>query len=81
MIVLALGWGIFNLNKSKKELETEFNNLESKFLTLEKENKTLAARVEYFKIPENLLKELKAQFNYKEAGEELIIIVPPKTRD
>jgi cell division protein FtsB len=76
LVVVVLGIGVFNLIKEKSKLETEVANLSKTVKNLEAENKSLMANIEYFKRPENLLKELKSQFNYKEAGEKMIIIVP-----
>lgn len=76
LIALALGLGIFNLAKERKTLEKETAKLEQKAEDLKKENASLISNLEYYKRPENLLKELKSQFNYKEEGEKLIIIVP-----
>lgn len=79
ILVSVLGFGLFNLLQEKRKLAKEAESLREIFNTLERENKNLSARIEYFKNPENLLKELKSQFNYREADEGLIIIVPNAT--
>ncbi len=63
----------------RRSLSREVNELKSEFQALQEENQELTARIEYFKNPENLLKEIKSQFNYREQGEGLIIIVPNAT--
>lgn len=78
LIAALLGWGIFNLEKEKNSLRKEAKSLELTLDALKKENDSLLADIEYYKRPENLLKELKSQFNYKEEGEKLIIIVPKR---
>lgn len=50
--------------------------LNEKLAIMEEENKELLSDIEYYGHPENLLKELKKHFNYKETGEEIIIIIP-----
>lgn len=75
-LIGLLGWGIYNLTEEKKELSLEVAKLANLINELETENGTLAARIEYYKKPENLLKELREQFNYKMEGEKMIIIVP-----
>jgi len=76
---VVLSWGVYNLIVEKKSLEAEISNLSSTVSSLKEENRSLEENIEYFKKPENLIKELKSQFNYKEAGEGLIIIVPNAT--
>lgn len=75
-LVGLLGWGIYNLTEERKIFYQEVKKLEDSVNALESENKLLAAEIEYFKKPENLLKELRSQFNYKIEGEKMIIIVP-----
>ena len=79
VIVVVLGLGIYSLMREKQGLEREVAGLRSEFRNLEKENRELNSRIEYFASSENLLKEIKSQFNYCEQGEGLIIIVPNKT--
>ncbi len=79
IVAILLGWGIYNLVVEKKNLEKEVDELNISLKTLKDENQSLVSIIEYFKNPENLLKELKSQFNYKETGEKLIIVVPGAT--
>ena len=60
----------------KKDLNKEINGLKATLNDYEKENKTLNSKIEYFSHTENLLKELKSQFNYRDPSEKMIIIVP-----
>jgi len=77
VVVLAiLGWGIYSLASKNLVLQKQADELGASFKKLEDENNYLASQIKYFERPENLLKELKSQFNYREAGEKLIIIVP-----
>ncbi len=76
LILGLLGVGLYNLRKENLALERGIHELTASLSGLEEENKTLQDRISYFRIPENLVKELKSQFNYREADEELIIVVP-----
>jgi len=76
VIFAVLGWGFYNLSREKSLLKGEIDELGVKLNRLEEENKNLTSRIEFYQEPENLLKEVKSQFNYREAGEGLIIIVP-----
>ena len=60
-------------------MEKQVQELNVSLKTLADENQSLVSVIDYFKNPENLLKELKSQFNYKETGEKLIIVVPSGT--
>lgn len=79
LLAIVLGLGIYSLVREKENLRKEVNNLSSSVTALKKENESLSASIEYFRTPENLLKELKSQFNYRQANEGLIIIVPKVT--
>ncbi len=79
LIVVALTAGIYNLLMKSKALEKETAGLRDSVKKVSDENGELSSKIEYFKQPENLLKELKSQFNYVESGEKLIIIVPQAT--
>ncbi|MEK7464198.1 MAG: hypothetical protein AAB617_00250 [Patescibacteria group bacterium] len=79
LVLSVLGWGLFNLIRDKNMLNAQLNDASKVLSDLETENKNLSAKIEYFKIPENLVKELKSQFNYHESGEKLIIVVPSAT--
>ena len=77
--IILLGWGIYNLVIEKQDLEKQVQELNVSLKTLADENQSLVSIIDYFRNPENLLKELKSQFNYKETGEKLIIVVPSGT--
>ena len=77
LIILGLlGVGLYNLRKENLALQTDLKHLTASLSALEEENKTFEERIAYFRIPENLIKELKSQFNYREENEEMIIVVP-----
>ena len=76
LVLIVLGIGMYNLRSENQALEHDVGALSATVSGLESENKSLLERIAYFRNPENLLKELKSQFNYREQGEEMIIIVP-----
>ena len=78
-VFMLFGWGIYDLIIEKRVLKKDLAGLQANINVLESENKSLLESIEYFKRPENLLKELKSQFNYRQAGEGLIIIVSTST--
>jgi len=71
-----LGWGIWTITGDRGMLEAESTELRGKVNALVQENESLQESIEYYENPENLIKELKSQFNYREEGEHLIIVVP-----
>ena len=78
LLIAILGWGMYDLVQRKLALEGDLNSLNASLIGLKDENKNLTSRLEYFSHSENLLKELKSKFNYRETGEKLIIIIPEK---
>lgn len=78
LIIVFFGWQFFNLYIQHRALEKSSENLNTQIYSLESENKSLNSDIEYFSNSENLEKELKSQTNYKDAGENMIIIIPPK---
>lgn len=79
LVVAVLVFGIYGLISEKSKLKNEVEKLGESVEKLERENRSLLADLEYFKNPENLVKELKSQFNYRADGENLIIVVPEAT--
>ncbi len=71
-----LGIGFYNLQKENQGLRASIQDMTATLANVEAENGTLQSRIDYFRVPDNLLKELKSQFNYKQEGEQMIIIVP-----
>ncbi len=82
LIFLIMGifsLGSFKLVKFNLELEKRTKELSEKLEKLERENNYLMSQIKYYQNPENLLKEARAQFNYHQIGENLVIIVPNVT--
>ncbi len=76
IILTAFLVQLYFINKERGELQVKLDDLSSRFATLSQENIDLQSEIEYFSQPENLEKELRAKFNYRKPGEEMIIIVP-----
>jgi len=60
-VLIVLGFGLFRLFREKGALTGEVKKMRAQFESLTEENKDLAAKIEYFKNPANLLKEIKSQ--------------------
>ncbi len=78
LTLLALGWGFVALRSERVNLDKEAETLKADVSSIQEKNTETEEKINYFKDPENLLKEAKSQFNYRAPGEELIIIVPEK---
>ena len=78
VILGVLVWGFYRLRSEREIFVEEVKKLRETADSLKKENASLVEKIEYFKNPENLVKELRAQLNYKKQGENMIIVIPPK---
>lgn len=75
-ITVFLGWGLYGLRQERASIEGEVNELLTRVEKLKTENAELKSDIEYYQNPENLVKELKSQFNYRAPDEKMLIIVP-----
>ncbi len=71
-----VGWGLLSLYQSRNAAEQQATTLKVQYKQLQAQNQNLSSEVQYFQDPANLIKQLKAQTNYKNPGEGLIIVVP-----
>ena len=76
LVALALGFMSWSLYKEHRGFRASVSELRAKRAAVEDENRALRERVEYYKIPENLLKEARARFNFTKPGEKLLIVIP-----
>ena len=76
LVLIGVSAQVYLILKESNGLKKDLDDLNGQIRTLVKENTNLKSDIEYFSIPENLEKELKSKFNYKEAGEKMIIVVP-----
>ncbi|MBI1838882.1 MAG: septum formation initiator family protein [Candidatus Colwellbacteria bacterium] len=77
LVSVVLGYEIYGLNSSYRDLGNKLKELDSAYEALTADNAKLREKIEYFSEPHNLEKELRERFNYKNPGEKLIIVTPP----
>ena len=75
-ILLVVLTQIYLILKERGELKAKLDGLSARLDELNKENGFLMSEINYFSNPENLEKELRSKFNYRDAGEKMMIIVP-----
>lgn len=76
VLIVVLGVQIFFIYKDGRNLKASLTEMSERVEALSKENDKLQAQIDYYSRPENLEKELRAQFNYKKPDEKMMIIVP-----
>lgn len=76
LVLIGISAQIYLILKESNGLKKDLDYLNGRMSALVKENSDLKSEIEYFSIPENLEKELKSRFNYKEVGEKMMIVVP-----
>lgn len=80
IIVLIVGGALFlvsgQLYFSNRSLSVSAESLKNRLNALKADSANLMSDLEYLKYPENLEKEIRSRFNYKNPGEKLIIVVP-----
>ncbi len=81
LVLLVLFYELYQLYRYNGELRENLSFLNGKFSQFTKDNSELRSDLEYFSEPENLEKELRSRFNYKNPGEKLIIVVPQKINE
>lgn len=77
LVAVVLATMAYSIWSERREIEAKVLKFRAESESVERENRELSASIEYFKIPENLLKESRSQFNYVIPGEKLMILVPP----
>jgi cell division protein FtsB len=77
IVLFALFWQLYQLYRQNQELENSLSLVGAKVEQFREENRRFQADLEYFSHPENLEKELRSRYNYKNPGEKLIILVQP----
>jgi len=76
LVLIGVSAQVYLILKESNGLKKDLDDLNGRMEALVKENTNLKSNIEYFSYPENLEKELKSKFNYKEAGEKMMIVVP-----
>ncbi len=76
LVLIGVSAQVYLILKESSGLKKDLDYLNGRVSALVKENADLKSDIEYFSNPENLAKEYKSRFNYKEEGEKMIIVVP-----
>ncbi len=76
LLLLFLSIQIYGFWDRAYIAKAEYENLREKFEKTKTDNEKLKADLEYLSNPQNLEKELRARFNYRESNEKMIIIIP-----
>jgi len=76
IVLIGISAQIYLVLKERNQLKNDLADLNGKMSALAKENADMKSAIQYFSIPENLAKELKSKFNYKEPGEKMMVVVP-----
>lgn len=78
LVLVAASYQLYQLYGQYSSLKTRFEKLDKETAVLVNENEEIKAGLDYYKIPENLVKELKSKFDYKRPDEQMYIIVPKR---
>ncbi|NCN94986.1 hypothetical protein GW888_01510 [Candidatus Wolfebacteria bacterium] len=76
LVLIGVSAQVYLILKESNGLKKDLDDLNGRMEALVKENTNLKSNIEYFSYPENLEKEFKSRFNYKEVGEKMMIVVP-----
>ena len=76
LLVILLGNELYFFWSKNRAAQARYGELRIKFDKARADYRNLEADFNYYLNPANLEKELRARFNYRHAGEKLIIIVP-----
>lgn len=67
---------VVSYTTKRAEVLKKYNEVKSSYTSSTAESSALQSNYEYYQNPANLEKELRARFNFKKQGENMIIIVP-----
>ncbi len=76
IFIVVVGFQVSLLFKEESGLKSDLNQLKDKSASFSNENNELQQQIDFLSRAENLEKQLKAQFNYKNVGEKMMILVP-----
>jgi cell division protein FtsB len=75
MVIVAV-YQTYMFRRAGTEATREMEALHRQLEDMRRDRAMLHEELKYFKRPENLEKELRARFNYREPDEKTIIVVP-----
>ena len=76
LLLVVLGNEMYFFWKKNQTAEGRFQELRDELEKARADYSRLESDFNYYLNPENLEKELRARFNYRQPGENLIIIIP-----
>jgi hypothetical protein len=76
LVLIFLGVNVYSFVKQENSLGASLADVQARLTKAQADETSLQAEKQYLANPVNLEKELRARFNYKNAGEKMIIIVP-----
>jgi cell division protein FtsB len=79
IILILIGTRIFGFLGEQHMLGQNLADVQTRLDSVKAQQADLEAEQKYLANPANMVKELRARFNYKKPGETMIIIVPPAT--
>ena len=79
VILVVIGLKIFSFLGEERTLGQNLTDVESRLVQAKQQEADLQDEMQYLTNPANLEKELRSQFNYKNPGETMVIIVPAQS--
>jgi cell division protein FtsB len=76
LLLIVIGWQVFSFVRQEGQLGSELADVQANLTKAQTQEASLQEETQYLSNPVNLEKELRARFNYKKPGEQMIIIVP-----
>ena len=73
-----VGYQIYGVTKNYRNLLIESRIAKSEAEALKQENMEIRAKIERLQEPENLVQEIKRQFNFRRPEERTIIVAPER---
>ena len=79
IVISLMSGGVYTLLNERRGVQKRATELRETLKKINTENQSLQKDIEYYGYEENLLKEAKAQFNYRAPGEKLFILIGEAT--
>ncbi|MCR4328673.1 MAG: hypothetical protein NUV53_04145 [Patescibacteria group bacterium] len=79
LVIVVIGVESYQFFQEGNVLQRDFLKQREMVERTTRETVSLQSNLDYFAKPENLEKEIRARFNYRDADEKMYIIVPPHT--
>ncbi len=74
--IITIGYQVYNLHTQRSMLKAQLLETDTRLQGLRTDQEKLNADLKYFADPQNLMKKLKEDSDYKLPGEKLLKIVP-----